>query len=223
LSAATARVSASPVPDPDLLSLAAEVGVEIVPGPKRGPRLAGVAYANGQRTVTPVGQEPPSAPSKLSADEQKLGYEGREQKSTRLVVETRRRFWRERGEDGNAETDLAVGWVRDETDGQPGQGGVLGSYLAGPEARPWSRLGDDDLARRLIKRWDDDPFARGAYAWFKPGQHAAFGPALARPEGRVHFAGCHTSYRPGFMHGALASARRVVEEIEAAERATPGP
>jgi len=31
----------------------------------------------------------------------------------------------------------------------------------------------------------------------------------------LHFAGDHGSHRPGFMHGALASAQRAVAEIAA--------
>ena len=36
---------------------------------------------------------------------------------------------------------------------------------------------------------------------------------LAAPEGRIHFAGEHTSPWTGWMQGALESARRVVREI----------
>ena len=63
------------------------------------------------------------------------------------------------------------------------------------------------------KSWDDDEWARGAYAWFKPGQMSALMPHIARSEGRIHFAGDHTSATPGWMEGALESAERVVQEI----------
>jgi monoamine oxidase len=56
--------------------------------------------------------------------------------------------------------------------------------------------------------------AKGAYAWFKPGQLPLLPPRADRAEGRVHFAGDHTSALPGWMQGALASAQRVVEEIQ---------
>ena len=36
---------------------------------------------------------------------------------------------------------------------------------------------------------------------------------LAQPEGRIHFAGEHTSAWTGWMQGALESARRTVREI----------
>ena len=64
--------------------------------------------------------------------------------------------------------------------------------------------------------WDADPWARGDYAWFAPGEMRAFLPHLARAEGRIHFAGDHTSLWPGWMQGALASGRRAADEVHAA-------
>jgi len=109
---------------------------------------------------------------------------------------------------------------------------VLGVYRAGTDARrigamdPKARIAAlaDDIARvhpgtagHLGRgesiAWDAEPFARGAYAAFKPGQLTELLPAAMAPEGAIHFAGCGTSYRPGFMHGAVASALRVLAEI----------
>lgn len=39
------------------------------------------------------------------------------------------------------------------------------------------------------------------------------------PEGVAHFAGDGTSYRPGFMQGAITSAKRVLREIDEADPA----
>jgi monoamine oxidase len=69
--------------------------------------------------------------------------------------------------------------------------------------------------------WDRSPFAKGAYAVFGPGEMKDIVPVAPMAEGRLHFAGCHTSYRPGFMHGAIASARRVVNEIQHAAAQVP--
>jgi monoamine oxidase len=68
--------------------------------------------------------------------------------------------------------------------------------------------------------WESEPFARGAYATFRPSQLTALAAAAAAPEGMIHFAGCGTSYRPGFLHGAIASATRVLAELD--EAAAPG-
>jgi monoamine oxidase len=40
-----------------------------------------------------------------------------------------------------------------------------------------------------------------------------FLPHLARPEGRVHFAGDHTSAWSGWMQGALESGLRAAREV----------
>ena len=55
--------------------------------------------------------------------------------------------------------------------------------------------------------WDEEPWSLGA-------QHAGELPldVAIRPEGRLHFAGTHTS-ASGWMDGALESAHRVAKEI----------
>jgi monoamine oxidase len=57
-----------------------------------------------------------------------------------------------------------------------------------------------------------DQWQRGSFALHTPGQ-IGFIETLAKPEGRIHFAGEHTSAWTGWMQGALESARRVVREI----------
>ena len=64
-----------------------------------------------------------------------------------------------------------------------------------------------------VKVWAEDPWAGGAYLQFLPGQLYDLKPHFARPEGRIHFAGDHTSHLPGWMQGALASGHRVAKEI----------
>lgn len=170
---------------------------------------------------------PPFSPGKA-----KVIRELRMVSTVRMFAEINSRIWEVRGESGDAETDLPVGVVRDETKFQPGKRGVLGAYVSGDRAR---RIGPLTEAQRLqlfldaadavhpgakaryvrgiTHSWDEDPFARGAHAWFAPGEMSAFGPFLAGAEGRVHFAGDHTSHRPGWMHGALASAKRAAREV----------
>ena len=69
----------------------------------------------------------------------------------------------------------------------------------------------------VTKCWDDDEWARGASAYYKPGQFSSLLPHVARPEGRIHFAGEHTSvWIDGWMQGALESGDRVAREVNAA-------
>jgi monoamine oxidase len=44
-------------------------------------------------------------------------------------------------------------------------------------------------------------------------------PIAQRPEGRIHFAGEHTSAWHGWMNGALESGNRAAAEVNAAESA----
>jgi monoamine oxidase len=151
---------------------------------------------------------------------------------TRIWVASDRRYWEARGESGRADSDLPTGTLRDETDGLPGDAGLLGIYAHGPRAHrlaalaPAARIAaltadattiHPDVAGHIIHgdsvAWSNEPFARGAYAWFKPGQLSTLAAAAAAPEGVIHFAGCGTSHRPGFMHGAIASAKRVLAEL----------
>jgi monoamine oxidase len=63
------------------------------------------------------------------------------------------------------------------------------------------------------KAWQEDPWAGGGWGWTQPGELRWMFPAMRRPEGRVHFAGEHTSLWIAYMNGALESAERVVQEI----------
>lgn len=159
---------------------------------------------------------------------------------TRVWLQADARFWIARGESGGAQTDLPYGPVRDETDGLPGTAGILGIYATRSAAQALTIRSDRERVETVLgeltrvhpglrehfaggasKSWDEDPLARGAYAYFRPGDFTRVHPFLARAEGRLHFAGDYTSHRPGFMHGALASARRVVAEITEPSRAAP--
>src|SRR5262249_13782925 len=149
----------------------------------------------------------------------------------RIYLESDERFWSLRGESGDASTDLDIGRVRDETAAQEAKSGVLGAYLTGKRATLFAGLSETERIQKalsdaetahpglkshfkhgLTKFWAEDPYARGAYAWYRPGQLTRYANVIGAAEGRIHFCGDHTSYRPGFMHGALASSQRVVEE-----------
>jgi len=74
----------------------------------------------------------------------------------------------------------------------------------------------EDFERGVSKSWDEDPWARGALAYFRPGQMLPLQPHIVRPEGRVYFAGEHTSPWMGWMQGALESGLRAAREVNQA-------
>jgi monoamine oxidase len=151
---------------------------------------------------------------------------------TRVFVQQKVRTWEQAGITGSATTDLPIMWTRDVTFNQPGPRGLLESYMAGPQARRAGSMKEEDRIAMALEHlakiypglrehheggasytWDADPWAKGDYAYLKPGQSLTILPHVARPAGRVHFAGDHASPSPGWMQGAMESALRVVEEV----------
>ncbi len=61
--------------------------------------------------------------------------------------------------------------------------------------------------------WGNDPWARGAYAHYAPGQATRLQPALSAPWKRLHFAGEHTSVTEPGLESAVESAQRASKEI----------
>jgi monoamine oxidase len=157
---------------------------------------------------------------------------------TRIYLQVDRRFWADAGESGSASTDLPIQKVNEDPLSRAGLRGpraILECHLRGPEA---ARVGAMDPAARVafaadhletvypgFKKhfetgtsvaWGTDPWAGGGYSWWKPGQLTRWLPELAKPEGRVHFAGEHTSLLSRTMEGALESGNRAALEVHAA-------
>ncbi|HEY9654387.1 MAG TPA: NAD(P)/FAD-dependent oxidoreductase [Crinalium sp.] len=79
-----------------------------------------------------------------------------------------------------------------------------------------SMAGKVELSR--IVSWGRDPYARGAYSHFAPGQIRHFQAQMAKPWKRIHFAGEHTAIATAGMESALESAERAATEILALVR-----
>jgi monoamine oxidase len=103
-------------------------------------------------------------------------------------------------------------------------GGELGRKLAGMTRSRAMRFGTqlvartfpsltDQFQRGAVYRWAVDAWARGGFAVFQPGQMSTMMPDIAKPEGRIHFAGEHTSSWMGWMQGALESGERAAREV----------
>ena len=61
--------------------------------------------------------------------------------------------------------------------------------------------------------WHDDEFAGGAFALFDPGQQTLLQEAIVAPEGRMFFAGEHTSLTHAWIQGAIESGLRAASEV----------
>ena len=151
----------------------------------------------------------------------------------RVFLQSRQRFWLARGETGWASSDDPID-VWDYTRDQPGIRGILGAYLSGRMALQVSALDRGARGPFVLERmerihpgirehaevtashsWISDPWALGAGVSFDAGQLSAHYHELRRREGRIHFAGEHTSPWSGWMNGGIESGLRAAAEIAA--------
>jgi monoamine oxidase len=150
--------------------------------------------------------------------------------ATRVVLQFERRFWRRPGRALAFASNRAHGAVWEGNEEQRGPGML--SLLAGGRASAdvqailasggvpavvdslrWLGRPSRLLAARVV-RWEDDPWAKGGYAYFHPGFDPSWRVELGRPSGRVLFAGEHTSARwQGYLSGAVESGRRAAAEL----------
>jgi monoamine oxidase len=63
--------------------------------------------------------------------------------------------------------------------------------------------------------WTADPWARGSYSYYRPGQFTRFAGVESKIQDRVFFAGEHTApYKfRGLMNGAVVSGERAAREV----------
>jgi monoamine oxidase len=161
-------------------------------------------------------------------------------RATKTLLQFSKRFWRATGRPRAFGSPLPFGAVWDGNEEQRGRAGIL-SLLAGGGASDATQaivakhgarglagaldwLGSKDgelLASRQII-WEQDPYARGGYAFFDPQFDPSLRAWLARPAGRLFFAGEHTSVRwQGYMNGAVESGRRAAAEVAAVHAGPP--
>lgn len=144
---------------------------------------------------------------------------------------------------GQSNTDMLIGPMFYPSDNAQaksdevarGPGVMIASYNWGEAARRIGALSPDDrvaLAKKQVARvhpqvkkdktlidcgvsmaWGEYEFSRGAFSFYDPGQFSRLHNDVVSVEGRIHFAGEHTSLTHTWMEGALVSGRRVAAEI----------
>jgi len=158
-------------------------------------------------------------------------------RATKTLLQFSQRFWRGPHGPQAFGSSLPFGAIWDGNEQQRGRTGILSSLAGG---------GASDAAQTILSRegpqgfvnalnwlgseratliasrqivWENDPLARGGYAFFDPAFDPQLRAWLARPCGRLFFAGEHTSLKwQGYMNGAIESGRRAAAEVAAAHR-----
>jgi len=150
----------------------------------------------------------------------------------RATFQVSRRYWEDQGLNGFGSSDKDME-VWHPTYGKPGRRGLLQAYCYEDYAGELDSLSEKDRTERLIadmnevhpglrqhletvivKSWQSDPWQRGAFQEYRAGQQQWY-PEIGKREGRVWFAGEHTSPWPGWMQGAIASGIKAAREISA--------
>jgi monoamine oxidase len=157
-------------------------------------------------------------------------------RATKTLLQFSQRFWRVPGRPRAFGSALEFGALWEGNEEQRGRPGIL-TLLAGGAASDatqqlvakggipalvnsldWLGAKQAELVASRQVRWEDDPWSRGGYAFFDPGYDPGLRAWLARPFGRLFFAGEHTSIKwQGYMNGAVESGRRAAEEIVASQ------
>ena len=155
--------------------------------------------------------------------------------TTRVFLEVKKRFWESNGENGSAMTDLPIGQVQKHPmikTGRERDRAILEAHVRGLDALQVDKMSSDNRLTFALeqmnkvhpdisdyyeggisKSWQLDPYSLGAYSLFLPGQITSWLPEIIRPEGRIHFAGEHTSIYSASMEGAIESGVRAAKEI----------
>ncbi len=155
---------------------------------------------------------------------------------SKLCVGFRGKPWRALDASGTVLSDSGFPYCWDETRMQDTEDGVITFFTGGYEGRVLSQV---DLnvqraglievlnrvfpgvrnaakAENVLVTWADEPFAKGGYALYAPGQVTSMRGCEGEPEGKLFFAGEHTSLEAqGYMEGAVRSGVRAAKEVRA--------
>lgn len=151
---------------------------------------------------------------------------------TKVLIEYRKRFWNDRGWNGRLATDSPIGYTWHATSHIEDERGILTIYTGGGPGERFAALTDEERIRVAVTEiekifpgssaliehtftvaWPNEPFTRGSYAAFAPGEVTAHWKTLFEPAGRLFLAGEHATPIQGFMEGAVESGQRVAGMI----------
>jgi monoamine oxidase len=153
---------------------------------------------------------------------------------TKVAAVYNRPFWRDAGLTGTAvSTDGFVNATFDDSP-QSGSPGVVFGFVGGDKAREFAGLSAADKRAAVLSQfaqffgseannaidfietaWSAEKWTRGCPVAIPAlGALTAYGPALRKPVGKIHWAGTETStYWNGYMDGAVRSGERAAAEV----------
>jgi monoamine oxidase len=152
---------------------------------------------------------------------------------TQFYLRPKTAFWTQDGYSPSLFTDSGAGMIAAVRGGSDASEiTTLTAWVMGREAARLDALDDAAAGRAVIdeierirpaargqlellgaKSWGNDPYARGAWAYFRPGEIRRFASVMGRAHGRIHFCGEHLALSCRGMEGAMESGERAADEI----------
>jgi monoamine oxidase len=165
--------------------------------------------------------------------------------NAKLMIGFRQRAWRtQHRTNGSTMTDLPYQTTWETSRLQAGAAGILTNFTGGRQGLAVGSGTPEEQARHVVAslervfpgigaarggapavrfHWPTNPWVRGSYAAFKPGQWTSINGAAGEPEGAVFFAGEHCSLdAQGFMEGGCETGAAAAAAI-LASLGRPGP
>ncbi|MDR7071091.1 flavin monoamine oxidase family protein [Fictibacillus barbaricus] len=156
--------------------------------------------------------------------------------STKIGIEFNHRFWEKNGlSGGKSVTDLSTRFTHypNQKRASSSSGVVIASYTWEDDTVPWRSFPNRIRVKEALDflslfhgpqvyeyfvtghahSWSLDPHTGGAFTMFKPYQEEEIYEAIKAPEGRLHFAGEHTTLKHGWVEGAIESGIRAAMEV----------
>lgn len=155
---------------------------------------------------------------------------------TQMYFGCRANFWDDDGYAPSMFTDCPAGMLASARNGaNPKEVTSFTAWIMGPNAEKLGTLDEKHAAAVVLnaietvrpaakgklehlgtKAWGNDPCARGAWTYFKPGQLTRLAPIMGHPHGRIRFCGEHLATTTRGMEGAMEAGEMTARNILAA-------
>jgi len=152
---------------------------------------------------------------------------------TQVYLAPKSRFWELDGYAPSLFTNSTAGMLAAARNGEdPREVTSFTAWIMGATAAELDRLPAAEVGRLVIgdierirpaargqleliglHSWGGDPYAAGAWAYFRPGEVRRFAATMGEPHGRIHFCGEHLATASRGMEGAMESGERAALEV----------
>ena len=155
------------------------------------------------------------------------------QPMTQVYMAAKSRFWEQDGYAPSLFTDTQAGMLAAARNRErPSEVTSFAAWVIGDQAASLDRLSPADAGRAVIAAveklrpaakgqlellgmhsWGNDPYAGGAWAYFRPGDVTRYAATLGDAHGRLKFCGEHLAVMSRGMEGAMESAEEAVSAV----------